>query len=300
MEPENKEKKRTSDIPSIQTYTEDMVRVLEEDRGGLIKKIIKEQEDRETEKENQSPEAKKNKLSMIASLIFILLALSLLSFLFFREKNSLVNIDYPKAQSAPIIFTDKVKMVEVSGFSKEKIVESIVNEINALEIKAGGVEGIFLTEEKKVIGLRRFDTLLKGNLLPGDVNFVFDNFLMGVINQGVQEGDLVVPASKDFFILIKMRSFVDIFPVMRNWENKMFSDLHGLFGIKLNSSLDYLLTKDFEDGIVINKNARILYDNSGSIVLMYVFANEQSLIITNKRDATHEVMLRIASSRIKK
>ena len=53
------------------------------------------------------------------------------------------------------------------------------------------------------------------------------------------------------------------FGQMRNWENKMFSDLHDIFGIPLSLDTGYLLTKNFEDGIIQNKNARILRDGSG-------------------------------------
>ena len=129
------------------------------------------------------------------------------------------------------------------------------------------------------------------NLDISQNTFVSDNFLMGIFNGG--EG-------KDLFILLKTRSFVDIFPDLKSWENKMFSDLHGFFGVDINIDTNYLLTKDFEDGVANNKNARILYDKDGKIVLEYVFANDTSLIITNSDRAVQEVMLRLVSGQIKK
>ena len=44
----------------IETYAEDMAQVLENDKGGLIKKIIHEEEEHEAEKRNLSPQSKKN------------------------------------------------------------------------------------------------------------------------------------------------------------------------------------------------------------------------------------------------
>ena len=58
--------------------------------------------------------------------------------------------------------------------------------------------------------------------------------------------------------------------------------------------------KDFEDGIVQNQNARILYDAEKKIVMMYIFADENSVIITGTESAAREIMLRLASSRVKK
>ena len=45
-------------------------------------------------------------------------------------------------------------------------------------------EGIYLTENKQIIGLRRFITLIKGNFVPGaDPVYVSDNFLMPIWRQ---------------------------------------------------------------------------------------------------------------------
>ena len=80
----------------------------------------------------------------------------------------------------------------------------------------------------------------------------------------------------------------------------MFSDLHGLFGVDINADTNYLLTKDFEDGIVGNKNAHILRNKDGNMVFEYVFADDTSVVITNKDEVAQEVMLRLASGQIKK
>lgn len=106
--------------------------------------------------------------------------------------------------------------------------------------------------------------------------------------------------TKDPFILIKTRSFSDVFPIFRAWENKMFTDLHGFFGISITPETNYLLTKDWQDGIIQNKNARILYDADGTIVFMYVFIDENNVLITNTERATEEIIARIAGSKVRK
>jgi len=80
----------------------------------------------------------------------------------------------------------------------------------------------------------------------------------------------------------------------------MLYDLYGFFGIKLSPETNYLFTKNFEKGIILNKNARILKDDNGKIVLMYIFANNNSIIITNSEQATKEIIRRLNSSKIKK
>jgi hypothetical protein len=192
-------------------------------------------------------------------------------------------------QFVPIIFSDKNTLIEVLDLKKDEIEIKVLNEVNVTTVKPGGIEGIYLTLNKASVGLRKFIELIKGNFVLGNNNFVEDNFLMGVVKN----------ENNNFFILIKMRSVPDIFDALHAWEPKMFFDLHGFFGIPLSLDTKYLLTKEFQDGIVENKNARILYDTDGKIVLMYVFADDNSIVITNSENATHEIMLRLASSQIK-
>jgi hypothetical protein len=129
------------------------------------------------------------------------------------------------------------------------------------------------------------------------MGLINNNFLLGAFKTGLSS---VSPNIGDPFILLKVTSFPDVFPLMRIWENKMLYDFYEFFGVKITPTTNYLFTKNWEDGIVSNKNARILRDNDGKIILMYVFINDSSIIITNSELATREVILRINSSQIKK
>ncbi len=275
------------------TYAEDMAKVIEDDKSGLVKKIIQGEEKHEIEKMNLSPESKRNKLFMLVGLLCILLGLITLFFYIPAKKdNSVIPVE---KQFTPLIFNDKSVFFEVKDLKKEEIAQTVFNAVNATKVKDGGVEGIYLTYDKKVMGLRKFIALIKGSFQPkadqsADNVFVSDNFLMGVVNA----------ETKDFFILLKVRSLPDVFDSLRLWENKMFLDLHGFFGIDISSETNYLLTAEFKDSIVGNKNARILFDNDNKIVMMYVLANDTSVIITNTENAAQEIMLRLASSRVKK
>ena len=84
---------------------------------------------------------------------------------------------------------------------------------------------------------------------------------------------------------------------MRVWEKKMFSDLRGFFGLEVTLDLE---SKSFEDGIIKNKNARVLYGDIGQPVLFYIFLDEQSTIITGSLDAAEEVVLRLSQSGVRR
>ncbi|MEK7140174.1 MAG: hypothetical protein AAB815_00135 [Patescibacteria group bacterium] len=281
---------------SIETYAEDMAAAIETGEEGLVKKIIHEQEKQEEEKKNLSPESQKNKLFMFtgATLIFLGL-LVLVSLLVFGKNIYTVSVS---PLFAPIIFTDRTDFIEITGFDKQKIADSINTKVDITEVKMGGVEGVYLTENKKVVGLKRLLELVEANFPPEQIALVNDNFFIGILGKNADANQQIVAG--DLFFLLQARSFADVFPAMRFWEHKMFFDLHDFFGINITPENNYLLTKNFEDGIVENKNARMLYDQAGNITMMYVFANDTSLIITNSSAATYEAILRLSSGEVRK
>ena len=283
MEKENNKKNKI-----VETYAADMTRAIDGSEGIYIKKIIEEQEQREAENINLSPESRKNRSFLFVSLFLLIAALSALaSFVFFKKEISTVSV---APQFTPLVYLDGTEFLGIDGFSKDQITQTISSESAKTTVKFGGVEGVYLTLNKEIIGLRKFLTFVSPDLDQKSMNYVSDDFLIGVSNA----------EKKSPFILIKVRSFTDVFDVMRSWENEMFNDLHGVFGIDLNISTKYLLTKDFEDGIVQNRNARILKDANGNIVMMYVYLDDTSIIITNSEVAAREIKLRLSASTIRK
>jgi hypothetical protein len=296
MEEENKQNKIKPDIvqtemrsAAVETYAEDMAKVMESETGGLVKKIIQGEEENEAEKKNLSPESRKNKIFMFFGVLLIFFALVVIFFFVFKNQNNTVPI---QKQFVSLIFNNQSISLEISGLKKDEIVQAIFNEVSKTKVKAGGVEGIYLTENKQIIGLRRFITLINGHFVPSDNTlFVSDNFLLGVVKNQAD----VNTSGTGFFLLLKVRSATDIFDSLRAWEPNLLNDLHGFLGINLSNDTNYLFTKNFTDGIIENKNARILYDKNGNMVLMYIYADDNSVIITDSQNAAHEIMLRLAS-----
>ncbi len=95
-----------------------------------------------------------------------------------------------------------------------------------------------------------------------------------------------------------------MFSTFLDWENKMFYDLHSFFKLDISSETQTLLTKNFINGILENKNARVLYQDNKeekpSIAITYIFADDHSVLITGSRAGAKEVMLRLASSQVEK
>lgn len=348
----------------LETYAEDMVSVIANDREGLVQKIIHEQEEREMEKLNSSPESTRNRVLLFLGMFLFFVSCFAL-FYYFSNKDSLgVN---PAPKFTPLVFNDSMQSIDISKSTKENIIENILTEFQNTEVKIDGLEGFYFIEDQRATGFYRFASLLKFNLPESYTEFINDNFLLGVVRveikqitqqvsavniptetldskkpvtpeenrteETLEESIPVItttleevpteeilsnteniepvridpiifepenPSRKDLFMLLRVRSFQDVFPTMKSWENKMFLDLHSFFGVDISVDTNYLLTKDFEDGIVQNKNARILYDKEFNIVLMYVYVDDNSVIITNTEDAVREIIKRLAASKVRK
>lgn len=283
MENDNKQESQRA---KVETLAEDMARVIEGDKEGLIKKIIHEQEQSEMEKKNLSPESQKNKLFMYAGFALVFISLFVFLFAESQHKDNTVPVVVP---AETLIFHDKSFFIEIGELNQKQIAASIKNEVDNSSVKIGGVEGIYLTVNKQIIGFHKFTNLVESSLSLEDGS-ISDNFLLGVVNGN----------SKDLFILLKTESMIDVFPLLRSWEDKMFNELAPFFGYFTSQDNKYLATKDFQDEIIENKNARVLLDDSNQIVLMYVFADDKSIIITNTASAVREVMLRLLGSEVKK
>lgn len=272
----------------VETYTADMARTINGSEGIYIKKIIEEHQKKEDMDDDSSPSNIKNKSYMFLGIFLIFSSIGALLFLFFLKKD--ISVVEVAPQFNPIIYLDNSEFIEVGGLTKDQIFQSVRNMVFSTKVKQGGVEGIYITYDKQILGLRKFLSLIPASVDQSTMDFISDNFLIGITNT----------ETKDLFILLKVRSFTDAFNVMHPWENKIFNDMHGFFGVDVSPENKYLLTKSFEDGIVQNKNARILKDNDGKIIMMYVFGDENSLIITNNENSAREVLLRISSGLLKK
>jgi hypothetical protein len=278
----------------VETYAEDMASVISSDAGSMVKKIIHSEEEHEAEKQNFSPQSKKNKIFILVGFLLLIVALALTLFLLSTKKT--YNTVSAQPQFIPLVFTDKSTSLEIAGFKPADIAQAVFSEISNTNITSGDVEGIYLTENKQTIGLRRFITLIGSHFAP-DNNplLVSDNFLMGVIKN---QPNVATNAGTGFFLLIKVRSATDIFDSLRAWEPNILTDLHGFFGLNISNTTNYLFTKNFTDGIIDNKNARILYDQNGNIVLMYIFADDNSILVTDSQNAANQIILRLTSSQV--
>lgn len=274
----------------VHTLSDDISHEAEAGTPGTIRAIIDSEEGKEIEKENVKVGYTVNQLYMIFGFIALVLSAGLIYyFIFFIAKNNTTVNQFPSSVKN-IFLVDKTANIELANFSKTKILKIMKDEAEKVSLPEGKIQTFNLLENNQIISLARFLQIIEANISLPEGNIFSHDFMYGVFKS---EGNYP-------FFVFKVKNMKDAFTTMANWENKMLYDLGGIFGYELNSDTQYLLTKDFEDEIVKNKNARVLRDEFGSVVLMYVYIDDTTIVISNSAVIAGEIIERGAQSRVRK
>lgn len=288
MENNNTQSTEDKINPHIETLSGDILDMALHNEAGVIHGIIKEEEEKAVIDANISPTSHRNKILISLSVLFVLLSILLLySFIYFNKKNSTVPASL---RYQPLIYTDEFILLPIDGLSKKDIQEKIFSDVKNSNIESGKLKAYYLTINDKTVPLDIFLKNIEANISKETIEQFNPSYLIGAI------GD----AKESIFILLKPNSFASVFPGMKLWENKMFYDLSALYNIEVNKDTSYLLTKNFEDGFIQNKNARILYDNEGGIILAYIYLDNNSILITNTNLVAKEILVRLSGSSLRK
>ena len=287
--------------PEVHTLAGDMQDVLSENKGGVVKEMIHAEEKREADRIERSPETPKNQRFLMFGALMIVIALVAVVFSALNKESFVLNVS-PKFE--PIIFNDHYEFIPIDDMELPKIVEQLYLVRDFSEVEAGGIEGAYMASGNRILGLSSFLEILESDFRPTRENFLKENFMSGFFitqTKPPRPTDGNPPkAEGDLFLILETRTFVDLFDDMKEWEERMFLDLHELFQIELSPATGHLLTKDFQNHIVGNKDGRALFYDQGGIALMYVYAGDSFVIITDSEDAAIEVIARLAGSRVKK
>ncbi|MDO8579731.1 MAG: hypothetical protein Q7R72_02555 [bacterium] len=100
------------------------------------------------------------------------------------------------------------------------------------------------------------------------------------------------------FIILKNTFFQNAFAGMLEWEKDMRNDLLSLIQVSHPSERSVTANTDkFEDVVVSNIDARALRGNDGRIILAYIFADPETIVITTNENTLKYVLDRLLTVR---
>lgn len=97
------------------------------------------------------------------------------------------------------------------------------------------------------------------------------------------------------FIILKNTFYQNTYSGMLEWEKNMLKDLGSLV---LADGQEKILKTSFEDMVVRNKDVRTLKTEEGVPALMYVFINQETVLVTTNQKALEELIDKMTATRV--
>jgi hypothetical protein len=250
---------------------------------------------------------------------------------FFKPATSVL----PTSEIPSYIIVEDARSVNTDNLSKSQLMSGLIKVQQDLNTKIGSITQLYFiktavdSSTQKIVAtlLPASDwfTLLQTHI-PSPLARSLDIKMMF----GFYQFDQVRP-----FIILKTSSYETAFAGMLTWERDLNADLAPLFGPTIvqkfsrpisdeevpviepsststastSSSTDVVapemrpvtttlfLPHSFQDAVIVNKDVRVLRDDSGKIALVYGFYDKQTILITTDENTFKEVVTRLSSRR---
>ena len=233
---------------------------------------------------------KKNRRLILLSVVFFLATSGLVYYSFFRpskDQQLLASIN-----PSPLINAEEVQEFPVDNKTAKEIGKDIRQELASAELKVNTVKYFYFTEtllvqtqsgpsqQKKLVITKDFFDKLEIPLPPAIVRTAKDTFMFGYHSFNGNQP----------FLILKTDYYDNAFAGMLGWESTMAGDLQPIFG---TIGKENLSQRKWSDVVIQNKDTRVLYNFDNSIALVYMFKDQNTLIITTSSDTLFEISRRL-------
>jgi len=297
----NENKERGS---SIRTYEADVERVLKSKNESVSSMVLAEQKRREEEsKKIQNLEKKKTSSNLrfwpiLLASILVIGGIGAITYSFLLKPGASPEVREPLPE--PIIFSNQELILETDTLKKREIIISLGEIRREYKGSLGSILNVFVTlgqqENRKVLSSTEFLNRIDANAPSSLIRNLSPLMMYGVHSFSGNPG----------FFIFKVKSFEPVFAKMLDWERDMFSDLgeilyenpnETLFGVSTSTERSVGNIVPFTDLVIKNKDARVLKNNEGNIVLLYAFPDRETLIITTNPSTFNEILNRLTAAR---
>ncbi len=307
---ESQNEKEEVPLRTIRTYKDDLAQVVGKKKESLVSIATAENERRVKNGEPldsiEDEVSKKQRLKKIGIIILsaTLFVLGAGSVFYFYGKSDTETVK-PDSSIPSVIFSDEEEEFEITDLSRRQILNGLTTLKDHSRLSIGRTKNVFITqsfvdeegiETRELVGASDFLNAINAQLPTSFLRSLEPLFMFGVYH---------FDGNRPFLIL-KNSFYENTFAGMLSWERDIKEDLAPLFGpaefdvVSGNDSetnTPSIIVPTFSDFVIKNKDARILKDNSGEIVLMYSFIDKNTIVITTNENTFSEVFTRMTSSR---
>lgn len=281
----------------IRTYMSDMASVVRQNEVSVIKVALEEQKKREREDEFIKIEGtpKKKIFWAVGGMIILLGAFILSYFVFQKDKEK----DIPPVVAKPsetLVSSEGSTDIDITNTTNKNDFSNILAQELSVRNATESIKEISLTqrknEEKNLFSLENLFSLIEASI-PGQLLRSFSGDYMLGSYTPISAYD-----KNHLFLIIKINDYNQAYAGMLEWEKTMLDDLYSFFQINITNENKELFEKPFRDIIIKNKDVRILYTNEGADVLLYLFPNKNTLVITDNQEAIKQIIERLLAKQV--
>jgi len=196
-----------------------------------------------------------------------------------------------------IIPADAKKEVDVSLVDPDRLLSALADDRKNTALSLGKILVFYFTEKKDgVKSLIRSDQFLAliGAKAPASfIRSIGREFLLGLhAFDGNQP-----------FLILKTASFQQAYSGLLAWEKDLAIDLSPLFtepepASSAESTETILAASGFADGVLKNRDVRVLRNNAGKIVLLYSIIDKDTIVITTNEYTFAETLSRLTTKQL--
>jgi len=330
---QNTEQKEQSFVRPLRTYKDDVANLVKDNKLSTSKIVLAEQKRRQRNPEEyaqNNPDekgGKKKVFKFIAAIILFTLGggviWSIFTFGLIPESIKKVTTDFQ--QENEILRVEDIVEISTKNRTDQEMKKLLVNEIS--KIQSDTLDQVIelrilkeqISEEGQTseidINSQEFFGILNSNANDKLIRSLKSDFLYGVYKE-------VEPAP---FIILKTSDINITFAEIFKWEGIMYKDLKEFLNLKsevpdfitetvLDNEEDPTSTStktvlientepqfspsNFTDIVISNRDARVIADEEGGVILIYSFIDDETILFTKNIEAFKQLIQRISTQKL--
>jgi hypothetical protein len=272
---------------NIRTYATDIAETMRREKGSIIKIALAEQQRRNEFKEKINPVATKNLIVMMLGFVLIVGGIMIFIYSIFNQTRTetvtRTNVVYPS-----LLFTENQVQIDISELNRAEFLRAIHTQTDNQTLIPETMNNIYVSYKTSFGQTSAPSTLFitkAGIEIPETLFQNLDSqFMLGVYSK---------PPTNNQFLIFKIKDFNETFLAMRDFETNMLSNMLRFFRIDTKKDGKDIFSKQFETATLFNKEARVLKNSDGKIILSYIFLDSKTIMITTDTIAVQEVLKRL-------
>ncbi len=280
-----------ANIKRLRTYKEDVAEALKREKTSVVKMVIDEQRRKEGLAPIAQTSSKKNAVFVWLGLILLILGAGTIALVYVFKKQDQTAVTLSGGKIISLVFAENEKKISITDTPADRLGKIIKLEVSSADIRLDTILNLRFTEAGAVTDSRgepiemdvnagKFLGALQIDLPPVLLRSLTGEFMVGVHAWNGNQA----------FIILKNNFYENAFAGMLRWEETMAKDLLPVF---TNRSLDSFYGRTFQDLVIKNRDIRGITDENGEPILMYIFANRETVIIATHKDTLNEAVSRL-------